>query len=137
VRAVAGLIPHAGRMCLLDTAIEWSDDAVVCVATSHRDPSNPLRRDDLLPASSAIEYAAQAAAVHGALLAPAGPPRAGMLASARDVRFAVERLDTVAGDLTVRATTLTREPDRVLYEFAIDCAGAPVAAGRLAVVLQT
>lgn len=135
-RAVAGLVPHAGAMCLLDRVIEWSATGVRCAAVSHRDPANPLRLDGALPASAAIEYAAQAMAVHGALLAgDAGTPRPGMLASARDVRLQVARLDDLAADLNVRVTTLSRDATSLRYDFSIDADGQPVAAGRIAVVL--
>ncbi len=43
---IAGLIPHAGAMCLLDGVLEWDEQRVRCVAHSHRDAANPLRLDD-------------------------------------------------------------------------------------------
>jgi predicted hotdog family 3-hydroxylacyl-ACP dehydratase len=63
------LIPHSGSMCLLDGVIKWDDRSIVCVSNTHRNSTNPLRRDERLSAVHAFEYAAQAAAVHGGLRA--------------------------------------------------------------------
>ena len=86
--AIAARIPHQGNMCLLDTVVDWSETAISCSASSHRDPSNPLRAEGRLGAANGIEYAAQAMAVHGSLLAQAGDqPRQGHLTSVRRVQF--------------------------------------------------
>ena len=81
--AVAALVPHAGSMCLLDRVLEHSDTTVRCAAVTHRAASNPLRRDGRLAALHLVEYAAQAMAVHGALIAD-GRARPDMLAALRD-----------------------------------------------------
>ena len=61
-------------------------------------PRNPLRTASGLLSPNAIEYAAQAMALHGGLIAQEGSePSAGFLASARNVRLAVQRLDEVEG----------------------------------------
>ena len=61
---IAGMIPHAGRMCLLDEVVQWNAATIRCISRSHRDGSNPLRADSQLPALCGIEYAAQAMAVN-------------------------------------------------------------------------
>ena len=74
--AIAARIPHQGSMCLLDAVLAWDSGQIHCRASSHRQPDNPLRAAARRGAACGIEYAAQAMAVHGALLAPAGaPPR--------------------------------------------------------------
>ena len=73
------LIPHSGTMCLLDGVVRWDDDSIVCITNTHRDANNPLRRDGQLSAVHALEYGAQAAAIHGGLRARA----AGTTAPAR------------------------------------------------------
>src|SRR6059058_4587817 len=65
------LIPHAGTMCLLDSVLGWDDESIVCTTNTHRDEANPLRRDGRLSALHALEYGAQAAAIHGGLRARA------------------------------------------------------------------
>ena len=81
---IAAHIPHQGSMCLLDRVLEWSGQRIVCDALSHTDPLNPLRAAARLGAANGVEYAAQAMAVHGALLAPTGAaPTQGYLTSVR------------------------------------------------------
>jgi len=71
-------IPHAGRMCLLDEVLAWDANRIVCRSSTHRHVDNPLRVNGTLGAACGIEYAAQAMAVHGALIAmgDAGAPPA-------------------------------------------------------------
>lgn len=124
-------------MCLLAGVDEWNADSIRCHATSHHDEANPLREVWGLPATSAIEYAAQAMAVHGALVAPpGGAPRPGYLASVRGVEFAVDRLDTVSGPLDIRAERLTGNGNQILYTFTVAAAGAALVSGRAAVILD-
>ena len=82
---IAALIPHSGTMCLLARLDAWSMQHVVCAATNHRDAGHPLRTRRGLLAPCAIEYAAQAMALHGALIGQAAgtPASPGYLASAR------------------------------------------------------
>ncbi|MES1161985.1 MAG: hydroxymyristoyl-ACP dehydratase, partial [Rhizobacter sp.] len=72
---IAALIPHSGTMCLLARLEVWDLQRIVCSATNHRDPQHPLRTRRGLLAPVAIEYAAQAMALHGALIGQiAGTP---------------------------------------------------------------
>lgn len=136
---IAALIPHAGNMCLLEAVQDWDAARIRCTATGHADPAHPLRSRSGLLAGAAIEYAAQAAAVHGALKARAAGTRAapGFLASARGVRLHRLRLDDLPGPLAVQAEHLAGEGRQLLYAFSVTHAGQPVADGRLAVVLDT
>jgi len=135
---IARHIPHQGSMCLLDAVETWDQQGIRCRASSHRDADNPLRAYGRLGAACGIEYAAQAMAVHGALLAPpdSAGPRAGYLVSARGVRLHVSRLDDIAADLLVEASCITRSENNILYQFSIDAAGRRLLEGRAAVVLD-
>jgi predicted hotdog family 3-hydroxylacyl-ACP dehydratase len=125
-------------MCLLDAVVDWSETAISGIATSHADPANPLRADGRLGAAAGIEYAAQAMAVHGALLAgDDGAPRQGYLASVRSVTLHVDRLDNLPGQLDVHAERLTGDASNVLYQFSVSHAGRCLLAGRATVVLDT
>ena len=136
MKRVRELVPHQGAMCLLEEVLECDETAIACRATSHRDASNPLRRADGLSALAGIEYAAQAAAVHGGLNNKGSrKPRTGYLAALRDVRCSVERLDIEKGDLIVRATQVAAESGRLLYDFRIESGGRELLRGRLSVVL--
>ncbi|HEX7437256.1 MAG TPA: hydroxymyristoyl-ACP dehydratase [Caldimonas sp.] len=136
---IAELIPHSGTMCLLASLEHWDRDRIVCTATSHRDPGNPLRSASGLLAPCAIEYAAQAMALHGALIGRAAGAAAspGYLASARGVRLHRLRLDDLAGDLRIEARRDAGDARQIIYAFDVSHAGVPVADGRATVVLNT
>lgn len=134
---IAARIPHQGSMCLLDAVVDWSPTSIACRAVSHTDPANPLRAADRLGVAAGIEYAAQAMAVHGALLAATNdPPRQGYLASVRGVQLHVARLDDLPGELCITAECLSGNGNHILYQFAIDHAGRCLLEGRAAVILD-
>jgi predicted hotdog family 3-hydroxylacyl-ACP dehydratase len=137
--ALAALIPHAGRMCLLDRVDAWDERRILCSATSHTAPDNPLRSASGLLATATIEYAAQAAAVHGGLMAQASGRCAapGFLASARSVTLHRVRLDDLPGELAIETEHVAGDDRQLLYAFTVRHAGTTVADGRLAVVLDT
>lgn len=132
------LIPHRGTMCLLEGVVAWDDDRIHARADSHRRADNPLRSDERLRAVHLCEYAAQAMAIHGGLLAQrdgrvAAP---GFLVSLRAVRLHVERIDDLPGALDVRAAKLLDGGASWQYEFRVEHAGVLLAQGRAAVIAQ-
>ncbi len=130
-------LPHQGSMCLLDAVTAWDAQRIHCTASSHRDADNPLRAHDRLGAACGIEYAAQAMAAHGGLLAAAGSaPRAGYLASVRGVDFHVTRLDDIAADLSIEAERLSGDDNTILYGFSVTAGDRLLLSGRAAVVLD-
>lgn len=134
---IAGLIPHSGAMCLLDGVTQWDATRIRCVSRSHRDADNPMRAGGRLPAVCGIEYAAQAMAVHGGLAGKAaGKPRAGLLASVREVECRRSRLDDLDGDLIVEAEQEAGDGNRVIYRFTLRVGDVEVLSGRAAVVLD-
>ena len=145
--AIATLIPHSGAMCLLDRLLSWDAQRIACRATNHRAAGHPLRSRSGLLAPVAIEYAAQAMALHGALIGQAAgmPATPGYLASARGVRLHVLRLDDLPlahnaddpDELHIEATRQAGDAQQILYTFSVSHQGRPVADGRAAVVLNT
>ena len=137
---IAAHIPHSGAMCLLDGVEAWDDTRIRCTATSHRDPHNPLRARGKLASACGIEYAAQAMAVHGALVGQGGDenvrPRVGFLASVRGVEAHVARLDTLTGPLIIEAERLNGDGTSVLYAFTVRCGAQALLSGRAAVMLD-
>lgn len=131
-------------MCLLDRVEDFDEQRICCRAHSHRAAGNPLRAHGRLGAACGIEYAAQAMAVHGALLAPTvdtmgtknTPARAGYLVSLRDTRLYVSRLDDIAADLTIEAVCVTRNSNHILYQFSVRAESCLLLEGRAAVVLD-
>lgn len=131
-------IPHQGTMCLLDAVTGWDAQHIRCTASSHRHADNPLRAHDRLGVACGIEYAAQAMAAHGALLAAStARPRAGYLASMRSVTLRVERLDDITDDLQIDAERLSGNDNTILYGFTVSAAGRQLLNGRAAVLLDT
>jgi predicted hotdog family 3-hydroxylacyl-ACP dehydratase len=115
--AIALRIPHSGRMCLLDRVIHWDERGVLCAANSHRDVDNPLREAAGLPVWAGIEYAAQAAAAHSALVRQQTSPRAGVLAALRNVNASCARLDEIELELLLDASLLHSDPAGGIYAF--------------------
>ncbi len=128
-------------MCLLERVVDWNRDRIHCEAASHRDADHPLRAHGRLGIACGIEYAAQAMAVHGALIGEAqgldsNRPRQGYLASVRNVSLLADRLDDVVGDLTVRAERVMGDGNNIIYSFSIEAGSAPLLSGRATVVLD-
>ena len=148
-------IPHSGRMCLLDEVIEWDAEHIRCRSSTHRLPNHPLRSHGRLGSACGIEYAAQAMAAHGALVggaladstaahgaaSPDGAtmnarPEAGFLASLRNVRLHVPRLDDIAADLICNATLVAGDRGMALYGFAVTSGAQRLLSGRATVVFD-
>jgi predicted hotdog family 3-hydroxylacyl-ACP dehydratase len=143
-------IPHKGRMCLLDEVLSWDATRIRCRSTTHRAADNPLRAHGRLGAACGIEYAAQAMAVHGALVAASAPLAStvatsvrgtmgaalGFLASVRNVVLYVAQLDDLEADLIASAQRITGDGRTVLYEFTV-CTSAPLLSGRASIVFAT
>ena len=143
-------IPHKGRMCLLDEVLSWDAKRIRCRSATHRGRDNPLRSHGRLGAACGIEYAAQAMAVHGALVASSAPLAStmsrsirgslggavGYLAAVRNVTFYVARLDDLDGDLIAAAERVTGDGRSVLYEFSVWDGQRPLLEGRATVVID-
>lgn len=134
----ADLVPHEGAMCLLDTVLEWDEERILCRTESHRSRHNPLRREGELSAIHVLEYAAQAMAAHGGLLEQTrpSPHMPGLVASVKNVRLHVARLDQVQAPLEVEATRLLAMGANLLYAFRVTAAGRSVAEGRVTVIVS-
>ncbi|WP_018936823.1 hypothetical protein [Thioalkalivibrio sp. ALJ24] len=137
--AIRERLPHAGAMSLLDEVVAHDADAIHCRARSHRDPDNPLRGAHGLHALAALEYGAQAMAVHGSLGAPdsdGAPPRAGYLAAVRDLQIHARRLDTLDAPLEIHARQVMADARSSIYDLAVEAAGEPLLAARATVILE-
>jgi predicted hotdog family 3-hydroxylacyl-ACP dehydratase len=128
-------IPHHGGMCLLDEVIEHDAEQVRCRTSTHRAPDNPLRRHGQLGIACGIEYAAQAMAIHGALV-HAQQPEAGFLASVREVRLSASRLDDIEADLYCHAAHIAGDALSAMYRFTVSAGDKILLDGRASVVLD-
>jgi predicted hotdog family 3-hydroxylacyl-ACP dehydratase len=135
---IRALIPHSGLMCLLDSVIEWDDQSIICISSTHREPANPLRRKGQLSAVHAFEYAAQAAAVHGGLRARAAGTIAapGYLVALRNAHLHFTRLDEVPSPLLIRARRLFGDSANTIYECRILADLTLLADGRITIMLR-
>jgi predicted hotdog family 3-hydroxylacyl-ACP dehydratase len=151
-------------MCLLDEVLGWDAAGIRCRTATHRAADHPLRAHGRLGSACGIEYAAQAMALHGALLAAAGATAAsagathrdaahpvaahpenpsGYLASVRGVRMRVSRLDDIAADLICTAIRVHGDLDAVVYDFVVAAAShavtevVPLLSGRATIVLRS
>jgi predicted hotdog family 3-hydroxylacyl-ACP dehydratase len=132
------LIPHTGAMCLLEELLEWDSARIRCRASSHRDATHPLAENGRLHAVCGVEYAAQAVALHGALVgAAAGASSAtpGYLAGIRRLALSRERLDDVPGDLIIDARCQLADAGGLIYDFAVGTCGERLLEGRLSILL--
>ena len=123
-------------MCLLDEVLSWDTARIRCRATSHRSEDNPLRAHGRLGAACGVEYAAQAMAVHGAIMAQASgvPARAGLLTSVRNLVLRVTRLDDLDSELIASAERLAGDEVGTLYEFTVSSGGRELLSGRAGIV---
>ena len=136
--ALRQLIPHHGSMCLLDGVEQWDDAGLVCTTASHRDTTNPLRRNNQLEAICGLEYAAQAMAVHVGLLERKNARRltVGYLGGVKHLMLWAIRLDDVKGDLTVQATRLVGESASFIYAFRVSVEEQALLDGRASIFLK-
>jgi predicted hotdog family 3-hydroxylacyl-ACP dehydratase len=141
---IAQRIPHRGRMCLLDEVLSWDTQHIECRASTHRAPDHPLQHAGTLGVACGIEYAAQAMALHGALMAgaAAGPAagaaqhEAGFLAGVREVHMSVARLDDIEADLFCGVTLLAGGAETALYEFIVRADERLLLNGRATVIID-
>jgi predicted hotdog family 3-hydroxylacyl-ACP dehydratase len=134
---IRALIPHSGKMCLLERVLDWNQQSIRCQTSSHLDTDNPLRRNGRLSSICGIEYAAQAMAVHAALCSGSVvPTRHGYLASVREANYTSAFLDDHDAPLVVGADRVFADGSGVIYAFSIESEGNILISGRAAVRLS-
>ena len=135
--AIEALLPHAGRMRLIDRVVSYDEQTIVCESDSHRAADHPMAEAGVLSIICGLEYGAQAMAIHGALLAAGGAPtRHGYLVAASDLRWSAERLDLCTAPLVIEAVSEFRSDNQVAYRFEISASGTELLSGRASVVLS-
>ena len=137
--SIETLLPHAGRMRLIDRVVSYDEQMITCESDSHRAADHPLAEAGLLSIICGLEYGAQAMAIHGALLASGGSPgartRHGYLVAASELRWTIERLDQCATPLVIKAISEVRTDTQVAYRVEISASGVSVLDGRASVLL--
>lgn len=130
------LIPHAGAMCLIDRVEHWDSDRLRARCWSHHHPGHPLRRKGQLRIWHTLEYAAQAMAIHGGLLAHLRGEKLGQgfLAGTRNVAFHRAVLHSIETELTIEVVQQFAQSGNLIYDFQVASADAPLAEGTATVV---
>ncbi|AKS43365.1 hypothetical protein [Wenzhouxiangella marina] len=119
-RSIADLVPHAGRMVLLDELVDVDSEGIHCRARTGVPADHPLALDGRLPAEALAEYGAQAIAVHGGLLGDAdAAPRPGRLVALGRLALSVSGLDQDT-ELNVTAQRLAGDEDGQIYDFRVE-----------------
>lgn len=114
---IEAIIPHSGKMCLIELVDLWDIDKIVCRTNSHRDAQNPLRINGELSAINLLEYGAQAIAIHGGLLSKTKIH--GFLAAIRNAKLHVTRIDTLNCEIIIKAKAEIKTENGAVYEFVI------------------
>jgi len=136
---IRGLVPHAGRMCLVEEVLEWDDARIVCRSDTHRAPDHPLSEQGKLSAIHAVEYGAQAMAIHAALLARQqgiAPKLGGYIAAIRGLQLHRRYVHDLGAMLTIQATRLGGEGGNFIYAIQVDAGDEPVLEARVTVMAQ-
>lgn len=133
------LVPHSGSMCLLDRVIEWNSSAITCETNSHLDSGNPLCCNETLSSVAAIEYGAQAMAVHGSLSESTriATSQVAYLAAVRDVEFEVDWLHDIDHPLIIHAERLLTDQKGMIYLFSIHALSRLLVKGRLTLMMTS
>lgn len=138
---LTALIPHAGSMSLLDSVEQADAQSIVCTATSHTQPNHPMRVGSRLGAVAAIEYAAQAMALHSAWLksqqnGQPSPASSGFLTSVRSIHCNEPWLDDLPNPLRIEAHCFAHDSNTAIYNFAVHHDDQVVVQGRLSALLD-
>lgn len=137
-------IPHAGAMCLLAAVREWDASGIVCTAHSHAQADHPLREDGRLSSMHAIEYAAQAAALHASLAGETfktGEARKllrAYIAALHAVDLCSHSLDhdeMIRNPLEIRAQLTAAGATAARYGFSVVCGAVCIARGTMTVAM--
>lgn len=123
-------------MCLLTAVEYWDAERIECRGVATEDPAHPLRHGGLVAPVHAIEYAAQAIAVHGALTAEAGDTaaRPGMIANVRDVQWPHTATALADGPPGISCTAESVAPRFCRYAFVVTDGAGDSVTGRIMIV---
>lgn len=131
--AIAARLPHGPGMCVLESVFEETAVRICCHGRATDADLHPLASDGHLHAVHALEYAAQAAALHSGLRADVQQPRGGLVAAVRDLAWDGAWLH---GTLDVTCEQLAADARHCSYAFHVTDAAGVTVHGRLTVVFE-
>lgn len=113
---IAALIPHGDSMCMLDEVSAWDAEQIQCRSLQFAGEHNPLFEDGRLETVLLIEYAAQAGAIHAALLqSELGKPRPAYIGAVKSIELLAMVDNSLAIDIS--AHCLLNSSSGAIYEF--------------------
>lgn len=131
------LIPHDGSMCLLDGVDSWDERQIQCWSKSHLVADNPLRNSSRLSSVNAIEYGAQAVAIHGRLISDdnSSTSHSGFLVQIKNIDFEDCDLSSLPGNLCVQAEQIHCDNTSMLYTISIKHDQDQIMTGRIMIFI--
>lgn len=140
-------LPHKPPMLLLETVEAWNAESIECTASSQNDAQNPLRINGRVSSVHAMEYGAQAAAIHLSLMANAAvepvaeleaysPDRVVFLGIVRDFELAEQYLDEQPGSvMQIRSDLVSIAPRVFQYRVSAHIADKLCAQGIISLIV--
>ncbi|ACE83630.1 hypothetical protein [Cellvibrio japonicus] len=128
---IAQLIPHGDAMCMLDEVVAWNSEHIHCRSYLVNMTANPLCEHGQLDTVLLIEYGAQAAAVHAALVqSHLGEMRPAYIGAVKDIEL-LGAISDNSTPLELHAQCLLNNRQGAIYELLATQADIPLLRGRL------
>lgn len=114
---IAALLPHGNAMCMLDEIVSWDSEHIHCRSHYFARDDNPLFEDGQIESVILIEFAAQAAGVHAALLQPSQEhaPRPAYIGAVKSIELLKSVSDNAAA-IELKAHCLLNNSSGAIYE---------------------
>jgi len=127
---IAALLPHGRGMCMISEVIAWSENSIHCVSERLADQTNPLCNQGSLNTVLLIEYAAQAAGVHAALLnSGTDNPRPAYIGAVNNMELLQPLVDNYL-PLSIKAECLMNNGAGAIYDIVVQQQEQPLLRGR-------
>jgi len=129
------MIPHGQQMCLLDAVVEWNQQNIICTTSSHRYADNPLITDSRLGGMTLVEYGAQAAAIHVALIQQGdAAPQSAYLGAIKELTLNADFIEQIEGPLRVEADCILSSIGGAIYSIQVMSADQPLITARISLL---
>ncbi len=141
-QTIKTLIPHGEQMSLIDAVEFWDDARIQCTTKSHQSPLNPLLDNGQLKSVLLIEYAAQAMAIHGALLhrslaseqKTAKQQKLQVIGSVKNLNIHVDTFQSYTQIINIEATRLMTNETGAIYTFTASAGTTPIIDAKLILI---
>ncbi|HWV16409.1 MAG TPA: hypothetical protein VN030_13330 [Cellvibrio sp.] len=128
---IAALLPHGKAMCMISEVTSWDNTRIHCRSNRLGERANPLCDNGKLTSVLLIEYAAQAAGIHSALLnASDRHNTAAYIGSIKDIEILQQQVDNDLL-LDIHAECLMSNASGAIYTIAVQQQESALLRGRL------